>query len=128
MRTKGANRQTMSRSMHALDSRLFLHTLQSPDAEPGALKVRVADLERLMAAAQEEVNMLTGERDELVAAIKKWAKADHLERQELLLETTTQELRTEIKQLRGEVKRLKRDNATLANQRTEDRAPRRLSA
>ena len=118
----------MSRSMHALDSRLFLHTLQSPDAEPGALKVRVADLERLMAAAQEEVNMLTGERDELVAAIKKWAKADRLERQELLLDATTLDLRTELKMLRNEVKRLKRDNTALIEQQNSDRGDRQMRA
>lgn len=118
----------MARSLQALDSRLFLHTLQSPDTEPGMLKYRMAELEHTLASAQEEIDLLTGERDELVAAIKKWAKADRLERQDLLLEATTQDLRTALKMLRTEVKRLKRENSTLIGQQNEDQGNRRMRA
>jgi len=114
--------------MQALDSRLFLHSLQSPDSEPGALKYRMAELEHTLASAQEEIDLLTGERDELVAAIKKWAKADRLERQDLLLEATTLDLRTELKMVRNEVKRLKRENSALLGQQTEDRGNRQMRA
>ncbi|MBL7962272.1 MAG: hypothetical protein JNM31_00375 [Flavobacteriales bacterium] len=118
----------MARSLQALDSRLFLHSLQSPDAEPGMLKYRVAELEHTLATAQEEIELLTCERDELVAAIKKWAKADRLERQDLLLESTTQDLRTELKVLRNENKRLKRENSALLGQQNDERNNRRMRA
>ena len=57
--------------------------------------------------------MLTDERDELISAIRQWAKADRSERHELLLEVATLELRTELKHLRQVLKRLKRENAAL---------------
>ena len=81
----------------------------------------------MFAAAQEEISMLTGERDELVEAIRKWAKADRLERQELIVETVTQDMRTELKVLRGKVKRLERENASLRCPAV-DHGPRRMSA
>ncbi len=92
------------------------------------LKYRMAELEHTLASAQEEIDLLTGERDELVAAIKKWAKADRLERQELLLDATTLDLRTELKMLRNEVKRLKRDNTALIEQQNSDRGDRQMRA
>ena len=110
-----------------MDNRLFVPDLQVPERGQQPLKQRLADLERLYGAAQDEIAMLTGERDELVAAIRKWAKADRLERQDLLFEATTQELRTELKQLRSEVKRLKRENTALAAN-TEQAMPQRLRA
>lgn len=103
----------MASNSNALDDRLFLAALQPPDSGNLPLRQQLAEMERMFSAAQEEIALLSGERDELVAAIKKWAKADRLERQELLLETATQELRTEMKQLRNTVKRLKRENALL---------------
>ena len=103
----------MARTMQSPDSRLFLNTLQSPDTEPGLLKSRLADMERMFNAAQEEISLLSGERDELVAAIKQWAKADRLERQELLMDAITQDIRSELKVLRGKVKRLERENNAL---------------
>lgn len=118
----------MARSMQALDSRLFLHNLQSPDTEPGMLKYRLAELEHTLASAQEEIHLLAGERDELVAAIKKWAKADRTERQDLLLEATTLDLRTEIKMLRAEVKRSKRENTTLIDQQNGHHGSRQMRA
>jgi len=106
----------MSHATRALDTRLFLPSLQIPDQGPQPFKQRIAELERLFTAAQEEISLLTSERDELVAAIKQWAKADRIERQALLFETHTQELRTELKRMRSEVKRLKRDNTALTAQ------------
>ncbi len=85
-------------------------------------------MEHTLASAQEEIDLLTGERDELVAAIKKWAKADRLERQELLLEATTLDLRTELKMLRHEVKRLKRDNTALIEQQNSEHGNRQMRA
>lgn len=100
----------------SLHERLVLPCLQAPASEQAPL--RLAELERLFIAAQEEIGLLTSERDELVDAIRRWAKADRFERHELLLETLTQELRTELRSLRTEIKRLKRENAAL---RMEDR-------
>jgi uncharacterized protein (DUF3084 family) len=111
-----------------MDNRLFVPDLQVPETGQLPLKHRLADLERLYGAAQEEIALLTGERDELLAAIKQWAKADRLERQDLLVEATTQDLRTAMKQLRSEVKRLKRENATLLVGNREEAVPRRLRA
>lgn len=111
-----------------LDDRLFLPSLQAPETETSSARQRLAELERLFGAAQEEIALLTSERDELVMAIKKWAKADRLERQDLLLEATTQDLRTELKQLRAETKRLKRENAALTARSNEEQGPRRLRA
>ena len=65
-------------------------------------------MERLFAAAQEEIALLTHERDEVVAALKKWAKADPLERLELRIEATTRTLRAELNALRAENRRVKR--------------------
>lgn len=97
----------MARHTATLDDRLFLSTLQAP--EPAGLRQRVAEMERLFAAAQEEIALLTHERDEVVAALKKWAKADPLERLELRIEATTRTLRAELNALRAENRRLKRE-------------------
>lgn len=110
----------MSRTITALDDRLFLPSLQAPEMDDRTLRQHVAELERAYEAAKEEINLLTSERDELVAAIKKWAKADRLERQELLLEASAQDLRSELKQLRSENRRLKRENTVLQGDRHED--------
>ncbi len=117
----------MARSSLNLDDRLFLPSLQAPGTDDRTLRARVAELERLMKAAQEEINLLTAERDELVGAIKQWAKADRMERQELLFEATTQDMRSELKLVRAEVKRLKRENNALRTA-TAEGAPRRLRA
>lgn len=116
----------MPRNVHATDDRLFLPALQTLDSENAPLRQRLAELERLFGAAQDEIALLSGERDELVSAIKKWAKADRMERQELLFEATTQELRSEVKQLRSTVKRLQRENTTLQQRQSEQ--DRRLRA
>ncbi len=111
-----------------LDDRLFLPSLQAPEQEGPTGRQRLAELERLFSAAQEEIALLTSERDELLSAVKKWAKADRLERQELLFEATTQELRTELKQMRGAVKRLKRENADLSERLNQASMPRQMRA
>lgn len=118
----------MPRNTALWDERLFLPSLQAPETDTATLRQRLADMERMFGAAQEEIGLLTAERDELVCAIKKWAKADRLERQELLFETATQEMRTELKQLRGQAKRLKRENELLAARLAEDMGQRRLRA
>lgn len=118
----------MAQRSALFDDRLFLPSLQAPETESTSARQRLAELERLFAAAQEEIALLTGERDELVLAIKKWAKADRLERQELLVEATTQDLRTELKQLRAETKRLKRENAALTARSSDEEGQRRLRA
>lgn len=117
----------MPRNTTALDDRLFLSSLQAPESTDTPLRHRLNELERLFGAAQEEIALLTSERDELVDAIKKWSKADRSERQELLFEATTQELRSEVKQLRSAVKRLKRENIVLHAQVSEPQ-PRQLRA
>ena len=109
----------MAHSTLSMDNRLFLPSLQAPEADPLALKLRAAELERLYNAALEKNEMLTAERDELVAAIKKWAKADHIERRELLFDAETQDLRTELKQARQLAKRLQRENNELAAKASE---------
>lgn len=114
----------MARHTAPFDDRLILPSLQVP--EPSGLRQRVAELERLFGAAQEEIALLTSERDELVSSVKKWAKADRIERQDLLFEATTQELRTELKLLRAENRRLKRENQALHTSTQEE--PRRLRA
>lgn len=103
----------MPRNTTILDDRLFLPSLQDPESIDMPLRHRLNELERLFGAAQAEIALLTNERDELVAAIKKWSKADRSERQELLFDATTQELRSEVKQLRSTLKRLKRENIVL---------------
>jgi hypothetical protein len=79
---------------------------------PAVPVAQLEQLKRLLAAAQEEIDLLTGERDELVSAVKQWAHADRIERQELLFDAATQDMRSEIKTLRAEVKRLKRSAGT----------------
>ena len=96
-----------------MDDRLFLPSLQAPDNDPLTLKLRVAELELLFQAVQEENSILEAERDELVAAIQKWAKADRQERQELLFDVETQDLRNDLKQARKKVKELEREVAAL---------------
>lgn len=118
----------MGQRSSALDDRLFLPSLQAPESSDMPMRQRVAELERLFAAAQEEIALLTSERDELIDAVKKWAKADRLERQELLFETTTQELRSELKQLRSAVKRLKRENNLLTNRANNGHQPLQMRA
>lgn len=118
----------MARTNALLDERLFLPSLQAPDTGSGSQRQALVEMERLFAAAQEEIGLLTAERDELVSAIKRWAKADRLERQELLLEMATQDLRTELKQLRATTKRLKRENELLAARLNEVHGQRRLRA
>jgi hypothetical protein len=118
----------MAQRSALLDDRLFLPSLQAPESESSSARQRMAELERLFSAAQEEIALLTAERDEVVSAIKKWAKADRLERQELLVEASTLELRTEVKHLRAETKRLKRENAALTARAHEEHAQRRLRA
>jgi predicted RNase H-like nuclease (RuvC/YqgF family) len=118
----------MGQRSSVLDDRLFLPSLQAPEPSDMSMRQRVAELERLFAAAQEEIALLTSERDELIDAVKKWAKADRLERQELLFETTTQELRSELKQLRSAVKRLKRENNLLTNQANNGQQPLQMRA
>ena len=117
----------MPRNTTVHDDRLFLPSLQAPESIDTPLRHRLNELERLFDAAQGEIALLTNERDELVAAIKRWAKADRPERQELLLEATTQELRSELKQLRIAVRRLKRENIMLHAQVSEQ-LPRQLRA
>ena len=82
----------------------------TPDTE--ALQAQFEQVKRLLAAAQEEIDLLTGERDELVAAIRQWAEADQVERMSLLFDATTQDMRSEIKMLRGELKRMKREQGS----------------
>ncbi|MBL7950122.1 MAG: hypothetical protein JNM62_00265 [Flavobacteriales bacterium] len=118
----------MSRYAHPTDDRLFLPSLQAPDSDNTPMRQRLVEMERLFAAAQDEIALLTSERDEVVAAIKKWAKADRSERQDLLVEASTQELRTELKQLRAETKRLKRENTVLTSRLNEDHTGRQLRA
>jgi len=118
----------MPRIADASDDRLFLPSLQVPDTGHGMQGQRLAELERLFSAAQEEIALLTCERDELLSAVKKWAKADRLERQELLFEATTQELRSELKQMRGALKRLKRENADLSERLNQTSMPRQMRA
>lgn len=101
----------MARNTTYIDDRLFLATLQAP--EPVCMRQRVMELERSFSAAQEEIALLTVERDALIASLKKWAKANHIERQELLLDAATQDLRRELQQLRVENRRLKRVNNDL---------------
>lgn len=103
----------MPRRTYHTDDRLFIPSLQAPGTDDLTLRLRVNELERLFQAAQEEITLLTCERDELVGAIKRWSRADRTERQELLHDAATFELRTELKQLRGLVHRLKRENAAL---------------
>lgn len=117
----------MSSRSQLNDDRLFLPSLQPPDGDDPTLRHRVHELERLFCAAQEEISLLTSERDELVQAIKRWSQADRNERQELLSEAASFELRTELKQLRGLVHRLKRENATLRGM-DRDRPDQRLRA
>jgi len=128
LRTNDSIPTTMAQRSAFHDDRLFLPSLQAPEMESTSARQRLAELERLFSAAQEEIALLTGERDELVAAIKRWAKADRTERQELLLEATTLELRTEVKQLRAETKRLKRENTALHMRLNGDQPLRRLRA
>lgn len=118
----------MSRNHSAFDDRLFLPSLQAPESTDQPMRQRMAELERLFAAAQEEIALLTSERDELIDAVRKWAKADRVERQELLFEATTQELRSELKQLRSAVKRLKRENALLMGRTNGGQQPLQLRA
>ena len=92
------------------------------------LHAQVTDLKQKFAAAMEEISMLTDERDEVVAAIKRWSKADRTERQELLYDAQLVEMRTELKQLRSENKRLERENAAFAKSKSELPAPRRMRA
>jgi multidrug resistance efflux pump len=117
----------MANRMLIQDDRLFLPSLQAPDTDNRTLRMRVAELERLQQAAQEEIDLLTAERDELVGAIKQWARADRLERQDLLFEASTQDMRSELKLMRGKVKRLERENAALRTA-SMNGAPRRMSA
>ncbi|MBX2972815.1 MAG: hypothetical protein KF797_06920 [Flavobacteriales bacterium] len=117
----------MAQRSAIFDDRLFLPSLQAPESADTPLRHRLNELERLFGAAQEEIALLTSERDELVAAIKKWSKADRSERQELLFDANTQELRSELKQLRSAVKRLKRENIVLHAQVSEQQ-PRQLRA
>lgn len=117
----------MAQRSAIFDDRLFLPSLQAPESADTPLRHRLNELERLFGAAQEEIALLTSERDELVAAIKKWSKADRSERQELLFDANTQELRSELKQLRSALKRLKRENIVLHAQVSEQQ-PRQLRA
>lgn len=91
---------------HSTTAIPFKAAHSTPDT--AALQAQLEQLKRMLAAAQEEIDMLTGERDELVAAIRQWAQADQVERMSLLFDANTQDMRSEIKMLRGEVKRLKR--------------------
>jgi len=100
------------------------------------LHAQVTDLKQHLAASMQEISMLTDERDEVVAAIKRWSKADRTERQELLYDAELLEMRTELKMLRAENKRSERENAALrqaqckqlAKGKTDLPAPRRMRA
>lgn len=117
----------MPRRAPLTDDRLFLPALQPTDGEETNLWHRLRELDRLFHAAQEEIALLTSERDELVGAIKRWSQADRSERLELLSDAATFELRTELKQLRGLVSRLKRENASLLA-RDSEHPPQQLRA
>jgi len=92
------------------------------------LHAQVTDLKQKFAASLEEISMLTDERDEVVAAIKRWSKADRTERQELLYDAQLVEMRTELKQLRTENKRLERENMALSKGKNDLPGPRRMRA
>jgi len=117
----------MPRRTYHTDDRLFIPSLQAPEVDDLSLRVRVNELEKGCSKPPEEIALLSCERDELVSAIKRWAKADRTERQELLSDAATFELRTELKQLRGLVQRLKRENLAL-RARQEEPPPQQLRA
>lgn len=92
------------------------------------LHAQVTDLKQKFAASLDEISMLTDERDEVVAAIQRWSRADATERRELLYDTELLDMRTEMKRLRTENKRLVRENAALAKSKNEVPVPRRMRA
>ncbi len=110
------------------EARLHLTDHLTKYEEIQILSAQVGELKLLLSAAQEEISMLTEERDEVVAAIKRWSKAGPDERRELLYDTTTQELRTEMKLLRTENKRLRGELIVLKNGQNEVAGPRRMRA